>query len=122
MANSDSTPDFDPMKAWREWIVKNEREWSESISRVMKDETIARAMGQEVNASAHRQQMLSQAMAGPMAAMNLPTRDDIVTLGERIGRLEDAMARVEALLVQAGSGAASVSRTRRPPNKPASSS
>lgn len=119
---SGSGANFDFSKAWRDWIVKNEREWSESLSRMMKDETVARALGQEVNASVHRQQMVSQAMAAPMAAMNLPTRDDIVALGERVGRLEDAVARVEALLVQMKGSGAPVSRTRQPPNKPAAAS
>ena len=121
MSKKDSTPSFDPMKSWRDWIVKNEREWSESLSKVMKDETVARAMGQEVNASVYRQQMVSQAMAGPMAAMNMPTRDDVVALGERIGRLEDAVARVEALLVQMG-GATNVAGTRKTPKQPAATS
>jgi hypothetical protein len=93
-----STPD--PLKAWRDWFVKNEREWSESLTRVMKEEAVARAVGQEINAALYSQQMLTQGMAGPLAAMNMPTRDDVNALGERLGRLEDAVARLEATLVQ----------------------
>ena len=90
----------DPLKAWRDWFVQNEREWSESLTRVMKTEEMARAVGHQINASLYGQQMLTQGMAGPLGMMNLPTRDDVVALGERLGRLEDAVARMEAMLVR----------------------
>ena len=112
----------DPLRAWREWFVQNEREWSESLTKVMKEETVARAVGQQINAALHAQQMVSQNMARPLEMLNLPARDDVVALGERIGRLEDAIARLEAAVVQmraanapAGRDAAArPARTRRP--------
>lgn len=97
---SKSNPSLDPLKTWREWFVKNEREWSESITKLMKDESVAQSMGQEINAAIHRQQMFTQGMASPMASMNIPSRADVVALGERIGHLEDSVARVEAALVR----------------------
>jgi hypothetical protein len=111
----------DPLKAWRDWFVENERAWSESLTGIMNSEPVSRAVGQEINAALHAQQMLTQGMAGPMAMMNLPTREDIVALGERVGRLEDAVARVEAAVVQMRGGAsakepsAKPARTRKPP-------
>ena len=110
----------DPLKAWRDWFVENERAWSESLTRVMNTEPVSRAVGQEVNAALHSQQMLTQGMAAPLAMMNLPTREDVVALGERVGRLEDAVARVEAALVQmrsapAGKPTGKPARTRKPP-------
>ena len=123
MSKADSGSTFDPMKAWRDWVVGSEREWSEAVSQITKNDAVARALGQEVNAAVYRQQMLTQSMAAPMAMMNMPTRDDIVALGERIGRLEDAVARVEAAVVNfKGAGTADVPRTRQAPRKPANSS
>lgn len=119
---SKSTPNLDPLKTWREWFVKNEREWSESITQLMKDETVAQSMGQEINAAIHRQQMFTQGLASPMASMNIPSRADVVALGERIGHLEDSVARVEAALVRMESRSKpNVPRTRgaRPAAKPA---
>ncbi len=119
MSNKDAPGKMDPMKAWRDWFVQNEREWSESLTRMMKDESVARSVGQEINAALYRQQMLTQGAATPMAMMNVPTRDDVVALGERIGQLEDAVARVEAALVQLKSGAPASApkppRTRKAP-------
>ena len=119
MSKSAPPAHLDPMKAWRDWFVQNEREWSGSLTGIMKNEEVARAVGQEINASLLREQMLAQSMAGSLAKMNMPTRDDIVALSDRVGRLEDAIARVEAALVQMKAGATTaavkVARTRRPP-------
>jgi hypothetical protein len=100
--SKDPTPAgrFDPMKAWREWFVQSEREWSEGLTRLMKDDATARALGQEINAALYAHQMAKQGMAGPMAMMNVPTQDQLLALSERLGSLEDAVARVEANLVQ----------------------
>lgn len=122
-----STPDptaatmlTDPVKAWRDWFVRNERDWSESLTRLMKDDGVARAVGQEINTALHGQQMLTQSMATPLAMMNLPSRDDLVALGERIGQLEDAVARIEAALVQAlHAGAPDATRKPARTRKPA---
>lgn len=121
MSKSHPTPDFDPMKSWREWFVKNERDWSESITRLLKDDKVSQGLGQEFNASLVQQQALTRNMADFMASMNMPTRDDFTALGERIGQLEDAIARIEALLVRTmARNAGDVPkppRTRRPPRK-----
>lgn len=114
------TEQMDPMKAWREWFVQSERDWSEQLTALMKDDNVARALGQQIHAGLHKQQMLAQALAGPLAAMNVPTREDLVALGERIGRLEDAVARVEALATRLAPAAAPrPERTRKAPAKAA---
>jgi len=91
---------MDPLKAWRDWFVLNERQWSESLTQILKSEPVARTVGQEINAALHRQQMLTQGMATSLQTMNLPTREDVLAIGERIGQLEDAVARIEASLVR----------------------
>lgn len=100
--NKDPTPAgrLDPMKAWREWFTQSERDWSEGLTRLMKDDATARALGQEIHAALYAGQMVKEGMAGSMAMMNMPTQDQLVALSERLGSLEDAVARVEANLVQ----------------------
>ena len=111
-------PFADPLKAWRDWFVQSERDWSEQLTRLMKDDNMARTLGQEIHAGLYKQQMLAQTLAGPLAAMNVPTRDDLVAIGERIGRLEDAVARVEALLTRKAPAATPrPARTRKAPAK-----
>ena len=120
---SEPTAWMDPIKAWRDWFIKSEREWSEAMSAMMKNDEVARAVGQEINAGLYRQQMMTQGMAGWLGSLNLPTRDDVTALAERLGRLEDSVARVEAGLVQwrasqsaqqASQQAAKPARTRKP--------
>lgn len=111
---------MDPMKAWREWFVRSERDWSEQLTGLLKNDDIARTLGQEIHAGLYKQQMVAQSLAGPLAAMNVPTREDLVAIGERIGRLEDAVARVEALVTrQAPPAVPRPARTRKAPAKPA---
>jgi hypothetical protein len=121
MSKTDPPADFDVMKAWREWFVKNERDWSEAMTRMMKDDNVSSGLGRQFNASLVQQQALTKSMAEFMASMNMPTRDDFTMLGERIGQVEDAIARVEALLVQTKIGSASDApkppRTRKAPRK-----
>ena len=118
---SEKTAWVDPMKAWRDWFIRSEREWSEAMTQMMKHDSVARAVGQEINAGLYRQQMMTQGMAGPLAMFNMPTREDVIGLSERIGRLEDAVARVEAGLVQ-WRGSQPEQQAARPPRtrKPAS--
>ena len=127
MSKNDPPANLDAMKAWRDWFVKNERDWSESLTNIIKGDAVSSGLGEELKAQLYQQQAFSKNMAGPMARMNLPTRDDVMALGERLGQLEDAVARVEALLVQKKAGNATEAqkppRTRKAPraSKPAKS-
>ena len=115
MSHADNAGPADPLRAWREWFVKSEREWSETLTRQMQQDPNARAVGQEINAALYAQQMIKQGMSGPLASMNLPTQDQLQALGERLGQLEDAVARIEASLGQLRHflGAATVAEPRR---------
>ena len=57
-------------------------------------------MGQDFGASLHRQQMFAEVIGKSLAALNLPSRDEVLALGERIGRIEDGLAGVQASLTQ----------------------
>lgn len=99
MSKKPTSERFDPLKAWHEWFTQGERQWSESLTEMMKQDSVAQAVGKEINAALYGQQMLTKNMAGPLGMMNLPTREDIMALGERLGSLEDSIARQEAMLV-----------------------
>ena len=72
MSKNESPPaNFDPMKAWRDWFVKNERDWSESITRLIKDDAVSSALGQELKAQLYQQQAFAKSMAGPWSDCSL---------------------------------------------------
>jgi hypothetical protein len=115
-----SGPDmFDLWKPWREWFIQNERAWSEEITKMIKHDTVAETVGKEINTGLLRQQMLTEGMGASLSFLNLPTREDLVALGERIGRLEDSIARQEVALTQLKSIAlgdsSGIPRTRKYP-------
>jgi hypothetical protein len=126
---------FSPARLWRDWIVKSEAQWSETVSQLLKDERTGGALGRQLDEMQLMHRQFSELAQASLAAANLPSRSDFEALDERMGRLEDGLAQVAAALSQlslaltaqasAGSAAAAVApaqfsparpaRTRRPP-------
>jgi hypothetical protein len=125
------SPDFNafsPVRLWREWIVKSEAQWSETVSQLLKDERTGGALGRQLDEMQLMQRQFAELAQASLAAANLPSRSDFEALDERMGRLEDGLAQVAAALSQlsqaiaaqaAGLPANAVparpARTRRPP-------
>ena len=126
---------FSPARMWRDWIVKSEAQWSEAVSKLLKDERTGGALGRQLDEMQLMHRQFSELAQASLAAANLPSRSDFEALDERMGRLEDGLAQVAAALSQlslaltaqasAGPAAAAVTpaqvsparpaRTRRPP-------
>jgi BMFP domain-containing protein YqiC len=95
-----SIPNLDPFALWREWIVKSEQQWSEGLTKLMKDDRVAEAMGKQLQQARFLQKMFGEMMQPYLAGMNLPSRTDIESLEERLGKVEDALAALQAQFVQ----------------------
>lgn len=113
-----------PMAMWRDWLVKSEAQWSESMSQLLKDPKAGGVVRRQIDEMrmAHRQ--FSEFAQASLTAANLPSRTDFEALDERLGRLEDGLAQVSSqlsLLREAltASGAAvpadRPARNRKPP-------
>ena len=87
-----------PMAMWRDWLVKSEAQWSESMSQLLKDPKAGGVVRRQVDEMrmAHRQ--FSEFAQAALTAANLPSRTDFEALDERLGRLEDGLAQVSAQL------------------------
>lgn len=87
-----------PMAMWRDWLVKSEAQWSESMSQLLKDPKAGGVVRRQVDEMrmAHRQ--YSEFAQASLAAANLPSRTDFEALDDRLGRLEDGLAQVSAQL------------------------
>jgi hypothetical protein len=127
-----TTPDLDwnalsPLAMWRDWLVKSEAQWSESLSQLLKDPKAGSLVKRQVDElrMAHRQ--FSEVAQASLAAANLPSRSDFEALDERLGRVEDGLAQVSAQLSQlreslvAQGAAAAPARPRRDRKPPAAS-
>lgn len=89
---------FNPLVMWRDWLVKSEAQWSESLTQLLKDPKTGSAVKRQVDEMrmAHRQ--FSEVAQASLAAANLPSRSDFEALDERLGRVEDGLAQVSAQL------------------------
>ncbi len=85
---------------WREWIVRSEQQWSEGMSKLLRDEATAGLLSRQLDEARMMHKMFAEMMQSCLAAVNLPSRLDLEWLDERMGRVEDGLAAVQAQLVQ----------------------
>ena len=113
--------DLNPIRIWREWIVKSEQMWSDAITDVMGNPQVSAGMGRSMQEFLHMHRMFSESFAQYLSALNLPSRSDILDLSDRIGQLEDAVAAISvdlreqrALLAGAGVVATEQAKKKKP--------
>ncbi len=122
---------------WRDWIVKSEQQWSENMSRLLKDEKTGPVLSKQIDEARMMHKMFGEMAQMSLSAANLPSRTDFEALDERMGRIEDGMSAVQAGLAQlrvalvsaravgpaiggagtAGAKGAAPARTRKPAGK-----
>ena len=124
-----SNSELDPLRIWREWYQKSEKQWSEGLTQLLGNDRIAKSTGKYAQEAVQLQRMFAELMAQSLATLNLPARSDILALSERMGQLEDAMAGVqvevrqlrrtltERDLVKADTTLKRPKRTKQPPKK-----
>jgi hypothetical protein len=127
---SDPTPaPFDPFAFWRDWVVKSEQQWSDNVTRFLKDERTAGPLAKQMREALFAHRMFAEMMQAYLASVNLPSRSDLEWLDERLGKLEDTVAslaaeivRLRTAIVESGAAAGTalarterVPRTRKPP-------
>ncbi|MCC6917611.1 MAG: hypothetical protein IT548_00315 [Alphaproteobacteria bacterium] len=114
------SPFQDPIALWRDMLDKWEKQVNETGNKVMGSEQFSGVMGKASTLPLQMQKLTGEFMAKYLSAMNLPSRDDIVALGERLGAIEDKLHRIGAALDAKGGPAqpfAGPPRTRKPAPK-----
>ena len=92
MDKTEGTQNFDPLRTWREWYQKSEKQWSDALSGILGNDQFAQTTGKYVQEAMHLHRMFTESMAQYLAALNLPSRTDITALSDRVGELEDTVA------------------------------
>ncbi len=119
----------EPMRMWRNWYQKSEQQWSEAITEIMADERLGKRFGKYFQEWLHAHHMFTEMVGQQLAALNLPSRNDLLNVGDRMGEVEDSLSALTAeihqlkkQLAQSGragnsgsSAVAPVRRTRKPP-------
>src|SRR5258708_18934163 len=109
---------FDPLTAWRNWLSDAEARWNSFFNQMMGTDQFSRVMSRFTELSLNMQKRMAEAMGQYFSALNLPTRTDVISQGERLSSIEERLTSIEASLARlAGAGEApdGASIPRHPP-------
>lgn len=115
----------DPVQMWHSFLGDMEKNFNTFSNQAMGSEEFSRLMNQMTGASVGAKKAFGDFMERYLATMNLPSRSELIDLGERLqtieSRLNDIMSllqRVHADVAASDSGLAPrPPRTKRPPSQ-----
>ena len=118
------SPAVDPFAAWRDWLEQTERQLNSFFNQVMGTEQYARYLGQMNDFTLNMQKSMGESMRRYFASLNLPTQEDLATLGQRLNAIEQRLAAIErnnpSMSFVGGEAATAATprppRTRKPPS------
>ena len=112
----------DPAAFFRDMLGQWESMANQYGGQAMKTPQAAQAIGAATSATATVQGATRDAMGKALAAYNMPSREEVTGLSERMGHVEDKLARIETLFERiAGAPAAHAAarpkpaRSKKPP-------
>lgn len=116
---NETTP-TDPFSMFRDMVNQWEKAANDYGSKIAGSSEFARSMQGATAFSMQVQQAVHEGMTKVLAATNIPSREDLAALGERVGNIEAQLARIESALGASSTHSASPKpkRTKLPPSKP----
>jgi hypothetical protein len=117
---ADKTPP-DPSAAFHEWVTQWERNFDSFANQVMGTEGFSQAMNEAQKSQLNAQRMFAETMSQLLISMNIPTRDDMLRLGEGMAAIE---RRLESIETKIGAGLKTKEAKKKRPartKKPAAS-
>ncbi|MBA4179262.1 MAG: hypothetical protein C0506_01610 [Anaerolinea sp.] len=108
---------------WREWVGNSERQWNAFLNNAMATHEFSQTLGRLMDVYLNMQKSMNDVMGRYFTALNIPTRSDVVALGERLTLIEERLGNIESALAPRPSdpaltgipAALSPPRTRKPP-------
>jgi polyhydroxyalkanoic acid synthase PhaR subunit len=104
----------DPAALFRDVVTQWERNMNSLANQVMGTESFSRLMQEMQRMRLALQQATSEAMGRRLTAMNMPTREDIIRIAEKLGEVERRLSHIEASLDGAADVPAAATRPGRP--------
>ena len=93
-------PQFDPFAPWIEFTDRWMKSWSGVMSEMVASETFATSMGEQLESMLEATKLVRRQMKVSMEQylqqMNLPTREQVVGLAERLTNVEMRLDDLEA--------------------------
>lgn len=120
----EQTKATDPAERFREVVTEWERGIDALANRFMGTDEFSRAMNQFQNLQLNLQKAVGEVIGRQLAAVNMPSREDVLRVGEAVHELEMRLARLEHKLdeIARATGVAperkkqGPPRTKRPPS------
>jgi hypothetical protein len=91
-------PPSDPLSVWRELVSQWEKSVNSVANESMGSDQFSSSMNKALGASAQAQHLMTEAMSRYLATLNLPSREDVINIGERLQSIEAHLTRVVELL------------------------
>lgn len=115
----------DPMQMWQNFLGDMEKKFNTFSNQAMGSEEFSRAMNQVTGVSVGAKKAFGDFMERYLAAMNLPSRSEMIDLGERLNTIESRLNEIMSLLQRVhadvaasdGQTAPRPPRTKRPPSQ-----
>lgn len=130
MAADSRTGIPDPFAAFRQFLDEGEREMNRVLADQSTSDDSKASRARSANANLDMQNVFLNMWGRYFESINLPSRSDVLRLGDRLSRVEEGIARIEdrIRMLEASGGAATKvgeesagerrpKRTRRPPGK-----
>jgi hypothetical protein len=122
MSNPDSTRD--PSAIFNEWVTQWERAVDDFSNQLMGTDDFSKAVNSVQNTQLQLQRVFAEMMARHLANLNMPSRQDVLDLGESLQAIETRLGRIETRLDRLASSTSEQPvkpkgppRTRRPAAK-----
>ncbi len=106
----------DPFELWRTWVGDSERQWNSFLNEAMSTDEFSQSMGRFMDVYLNMQKSMNEVMGRYLTAFNLPTRGDVLTLGDRLGAIEDTLTEIQTTLARAATLPPAVSTGPRAAN------
>ncbi|MBV5271049.1 MAG: hypothetical protein JZU55_15550 [Afipia sp.] len=112
----------DPVQVWHTMLAEMEKGFNAMATQVMGTEQFSRVTHQLTGASVGAQKTIGDLMERYLVSMNLPSRAQMMDMGERLNAIEGQLNEIKALLNRVhgdgshgGLSAPMPPRTRQPP-------
>lgn len=110
----------DPSAQFQEYVTQWERSVDQFFNQLMGTEQFSQSMNQLQKLQLEFQKMFHDAVGNQLVQWNLPSREEVLQLGEQIRQLDTRMARIESALASIAAGGQDKRRgpprTRKPPS------
>jgi len=90
----------DPAETFAKLVSDWERNFDSMANKIMGTDEFSQSMNQFQNLQLAMQKRFNEAMAQHLLNLNMPSRDDILRLGESIRSVEKRLASIEATLAK----------------------